>query len=236
VEDPPLPEDFSEQDVPMPVRAELRSLPHELALTVMGHLVAAGELVDDDPQLALRHALAARRRAARFAVVREVTAETAYAAADFPTALSEFRALHRMTGQDDYLPVIADCERAVGKHDQALRTIALAKRSNLSADQQVELVLVEAGLRDELGRRAESARLLRDAISGNLGSRQGQARLRYAYGALLEAEHDIEGARQWFTSARAYDDDELLDTQERLAALTAGSAEPDAPRRRGETS
>ena len=220
-----IPADFSEENVPVPVRAELRGLPHDRAVTVMGHLMAAGELVDDDPQLALRHALAARSRAARFAVVREVTAETAYAAADFPTALSEFRALRRMTGEDDYLPVIADCERALGKRDQALRTIAQAKQSKLSADQQVELVLVEAGVRDELSQRAESARLLRDAISTNIGPRQGQARLRYAYGALLEAEHDVKGAREWFTSAATYDDGEMLDTQERLAALDATEAE-----------
>jgi hypothetical protein len=35
-------------------------------------------LIDEDPELAYRHAEAARRRAARLPVVREAAAETAY--------------------------------------------------------------------------------------------------------------------------------------------------------------
>ena len=64
---------------------------------VAGHLVLAGELIDTDPELAYRHAEAARRRAARLPIVREAAAETAYAAGRFDVALSEFRALRRMT-------------------------------------------------------------------------------------------------------------------------------------------
>ena len=96
------------------VRAELRGLPKDLADVVAGHLVLAGELIDTDPELAYGHAEAARRRAARLPIVREATAETAYAAGHFDVALSEFRALRRMTGVADYLPVMADCERALG--------------------------------------------------------------------------------------------------------------------------
>ncbi len=102
------------------VRAELRGLPKELEEIVAGHLVAAGELIDTDPQLAYAHAEAARRRAARLPVVREAAAETAYAAGEYAAALSEYRALRRMTGAPDYLPVMADCERALGNPQRAL--------------------------------------------------------------------------------------------------------------------
>ena len=62
------------------------------------HLVVAGQLIEDDPELAYAHAEAARRRAARLPIVREAAAETAYAAGRYAVALSEFRALRRMTG------------------------------------------------------------------------------------------------------------------------------------------
>jgi hypothetical protein len=75
----------------------------------------AGQLIDSDPELAYAHAEAARRRAARLPITREAAGETAYAAGNFGTALNEFRALRRMTGRDDYLAAMADCERALGR-------------------------------------------------------------------------------------------------------------------------
>ena len=100
-----------------------RGLPEKLAARV-ARLVAAGQLIDTDPQTAYQHTLAARARAARIAVVREACGEAAYAAGEFAEALSEFRAAKRMNGVNDYLPLMADCERALGRPDKAL---ALAK-------------------------------------------------------------------------------------------------------------
>ena len=51
----------------------------------------------------------------------EAAAETAYAAGRYDIALSEFRALRRMTGSSDYLPVMADCERALGRPHNAIK-------------------------------------------------------------------------------------------------------------------
>lgn len=186
---------------------------------VGGHLRAAGELVDIDPALALRHALVARRLASRLPVVREVTAEVAYVAGDFETALTEYRALHRMGGNDDYLPIIADCERAVGKHQNALRTLNQAREGKLSLAQQVEVILVEAGTRADMGQRAEALRLLKSAIASKRGGRLGQARLRYAFAELLADEGDAAGAREWLVSARNHDDENELQIDDRIAEL-----------------
>lgn len=60
---PSVPKDFDESSLPVNVRAELKSLPKDLAATV-GGIFAAGELPDVDPELAHRHAEAAKRRAA----------------------------------------------------------------------------------------------------------------------------------------------------------------------------
>ena len=116
--EPPVPEGVDTRSLHASVRAELRGLPKDLAEIVAAHLVVAGRLVDDDPDLAYAHAEAARRRAARLPIVREAAAETAYAAGRYDVALSEFRALRRMTGSPDYLPVMADCERGSGTSAQ----------------------------------------------------------------------------------------------------------------------
>jgi tetratricopeptide (TPR) repeat protein len=143
----------------------LQSLPPDLAETVGAHLLLAGESVDTDPEAAYAHAQAARRRASRMAIVREATAETAYAAGRYDTALAEYRALRRMTGVADYLPVMADCQRALGKTDAALQALREADEQALSASGVIELRIVEAGIRADLGQAGEAARLLQTTIS-----------------------------------------------------------------------
>ncbi|MEL4506284.1 hypothetical protein AAEX63_15470 [Luteococcus sp. H138] len=218
-DEPETPEDIDEKSLPFPVRAELRGLPKDLGHIVAAHLVAAGELIDEDPALAYRHAEAARRRAARLPVVREATAETAYAAGEFAVALNEYRALRRMTGGADYLPVMADCERALGRADAALKLAKEAANQPLDATQRVEMLLVESGARDDLGQRAEALRLLKNAIGDKTVSKQGQSRLRYAYADLLERSGQSDAAKQWFTSAGKYDAEGLLDVEDRLNQL-----------------
>ena len=221
-DEPPTPSDITEADFPRPMKAELRGLPKELALIVGAHLVAAGALIDEDPELAYRHAEAARRRAARLPIVREATAETAYAAGEFAVALNEYRALRRMSGGPDYTAVMADCERALGRPLDALRLIAEAKETPGALDDPelwTEVTLVEAGARSDVGQRAEAARVLTRAISARRGPVMSQARLRYAYAEHLLAQGDEAGARQWFTAAAALDPEGDLGIDERLAEL-----------------
>jgi len=220
-DEPEVSLDFDDRLLSAPVRAELRGLPKELAREVMAHLIAAGELIEEDPELANRHAQAARRRAARLPIVREAAAETAYAAEDYATALTEYRAVARMTGNDEYLPVIADCERAIGRHDHALRTIRQGHEARLGVTQRVELILVEAGLRHDMGQDDEALRVLRSAIESKIGKAASQARLRYAYADLLAAGGDTGGAITWFMAAGRLDKAHSLDIAERLESLGA---------------
>jgi len=201
------------------VRAELRGLSQLTAQRVGAHLLLAGQLVDTDPRQAYEHALAARGQAARLPVVREAVAETAYAAEEYGTALAEYRTLHRMTGSADYLPVMANCERALGRPDAALRLLQSATRDDMSAQQYVEALLETAGARSDLGQVAEALRVLRGAIAGRVGHRGGQARLRYAYADFLERQGDLDQARDWFASAAALDPDDELEVLARLDRL-----------------
>ncbi len=169
--------------------------------------------------MAYRHAEAARRRAARLPVVREATAETAYAAGEYAVALNEYRAMRRMTGGAEYLPVLADCERALGRPQNALKLAREAEREQLDATQRVEMLLVEAGARADMGQQAEAIRLLKRGISDIPGNKLGQARMRYAFADLLEDAGDTEEARKWFVSALKHDTDQTLDAQDRINAL-----------------
>ena len=218
-DEPPTPTDIDEKMLPRAVRAELRGLPKDLASIVAAHLVMAGELIDDDPQLALAHAHAARRRAARLPIVREATAETAYAAGDWATALSEYRALQRMGGAADYLPVMADCERALGRPREALKLAKDAASQQLDPAMQLEMVIVEAGARADLGQVDEALRLVDQALNTRRGPREAFARLFYTSADLHERRgHQAEAIRR-FQRAMELDEEELLDSPVRLARL-----------------
>lgn len=230
-----MPEGVDLRTLPIPVRAELKSLPTELAEQVGAHLVAAGELIVEDPQQALAHAHAARRRAARLTVTREALGEAAYAAGDWSVALTEFRALRRMTGDQMWLPVMADCERALGRPQAVLRLVKEAASLTMRPADRVELRLVEAGARDDLGQRAEALRLLRHTL-GSLPARAvaGRVRVGYALADLLLADGQTDEARRHFREVATLDTDGATDADERSDALAGfvlevGDDEPDDP-------
>ncbi len=203
-------------------RAELRGLPTELAEIVASHLVVAGQLIEEDPELAYAHAEAARRRAARLPIVREAAAETAYAAGRWDVALSEFRALRRMTGTHDYLPVMADCERALGRPHNALKLAREAERLPLDPALAIEMTIVEAGARADLDQHPEARRILQRAVEDiplSPSIRLPLARLRYAYAEALLHHGDEAEARRLFVAAAKLDNDGELDADQRVDEL-----------------
>ena len=218
----PFPEGVDIRTLHRAVRAELRGLPKDLAETVAGHLVMAGQLIDEDPELAYAHAEAARRRVARLPVAREAAAETAYAAGHYDVALSEFRALRRMTGTHDYLPVMADCERALGRPHNALKLAKEAERVELDPALRIEMIIVTAGARQDLGQDQEARRILDRAVSAVTpasGLALATARLHYAYAEALGRAGQETEARRWFASAADLDLDQETDAQQRVDEL-----------------
>ncbi|MFE5671330.1 hypothetical protein ACFQ58_06935 [Agromyces sp. NPDC056523] len=146
-----MPERITPRDLDSAARSELKTLSKENADWVARHLVAAAEALEDDPQLAHRHALSAARRAGRIGVVRETLAITAYATGDFALALRELRTYRRLTGSDDQLPLMVDSERGVGRADRALELGRSVERSSLPASVQAALAIAMSGARLDLG-------------------------------------------------------------------------------------
>ncbi|WP_171057997.1 hypothetical protein [Modestobacter altitudinis] len=205
------------------MRIALRGLDTRNADTVGRHLVAAGGLLEEDPQLALEHARAARDRASRLAPVREAVGVAAYHAGDFAEAARELRAYARMSGDQSYRAVLADCERALGRPENALRLVQEGLEAQPDAEELVELRLVEAGARQDLGELPAAALVLEAALGGRptpagLGHPDlGQLRLATAYGDLLDARGDSELAREWYAAIAAADPDDLTGVSELFA-------------------
>jgi tetratricopeptide (TPR) repeat protein len=189
---------------------------------VAGHLVAAGTLVEEDPDAALAHARAARDRASRVAAVREAVGVAAYFAGDYAEAAREIRAYRRMSGDEGYRAVLADCERALGRPDVALRLVAEALGENPDADEAVELRIVESGARLDLGEEAAARLVLEAALGGRpdpaslVPGDQAQLRLASAYADLLQAEGEESQAIEWLTAIAAADPEDLTGAVDRL--------------------
>lgn len=216
---PEIPEGVTGRELDRSVLAQLQSLPDKLALRVARHLVAAEAVLESDPKLAYEHTLAARARAARLAVVREAVGEAAYAAGEYAEALAELRAAKRMNGAHDYVAIMADCERALGRPDRALALLRNAPRESFSAPLTAETVIVEAGARRDRGEIDAALRILEQSPLSSKSRAPWVARLRYAYAdALVEAGRPAD-ALAWFHRTEAVDVDQVTDAAARAAAL-----------------
>ena len=201
------------------MKAELRSLPRTLADLVAQHLVASGRFLDDDPELAYQHARVARRLASRLGGVREAVAITAYLAEHYDEALTEFRAVRRMTGNHEVIAMMADCERALGRPDKALALTKDKHVNELSEPTQIELLIVAGGARRDLGQTAAAIQTLEVPELTKRTRAEWLPRLRYAYADALEEAGRTDEALVWFHRAAGVDGDGLTGAAERAARL-----------------
>ena len=216
---PELPEHITGAELDRAVGAQLKGLPEKLAARVARHLAAAGALIDSDPETAYQHTMAARARAPRIAVVREATGEAAYAAGHYAEALAELRAAKRMNGASAYLPIMADCHRALGKPAEALKLAKSPSVANFSPEAKAEMTIVEAGARRDLGQLDAALRTLELAPLNSKNRSSWVVRLRYTYADTLAAAGREQEALAWFHRTHAFDSDEITDAAERAEAL-----------------
>lgn len=134
----------------------MRTLSKENAERVGRHLVMVGRLLDEDPELAYEHAAAAVSRGGRVDVVREAAGLAAYRTGRYAEALRELRTVRRLNGSSEHLPVMADCERGLGRPERALALAQEPEAATLAPEAQVELAIVVSGARLDLGQ-AEAA-------------------------------------------------------------------------------
>ncbi len=212
-----IPDSITADQLDAEALAELRTLPGDLAEVVARLLVATS--VSDDPSLAYRYATKARSLAARVGVVRETCAIAAYQAGHWTTALAEFRAARRLTGRNSYLPLMADCERALGRPDRALEIVNEPDARSADRQTRIELRIVESGIRRDQGLFDAAVVALQIPELTSERSRPEYARLYYAYADALEQAGRGDEAREWFGRAADTDVDGETDAAERYDEL-----------------
>ncbi|AKK05860.1 hypothetical protein CMUST_07670 [Corynebacterium mustelae] len=219
VNEPDLPSDLDIRDLDPLVLQDLKVLSKENSTAVAKHMLMAALLMEDDPQLALRHARTAKDRAGRVSVVRETCGIAAYHAGEWKEALSELRAARRMSGGPGLLAVMADCERGLGRPEKAIELAKTEDLSSLSIADRIELGIVVSGARQDLGQVDSAIIALEELKPDPSKIALSWARLSYAYADALLAAGRVPEARTWFENAAAQDPDEYLDARERIAEL-----------------
>jgi tetratricopeptide (TPR) repeat protein len=201
------------------IRGELSTLDRVTADAVARHLVAAGELMDEDPEAALNHARAARAKSSRIAAIREAVGIAAYRYGDWAQALSELRAARRMGSKSSLLALIADCERGLGRPERAIELARGEEAAQLSGDGADELRIVVAGARSDLGQLDQALTVLSTPQLDPSRTGSTAARLFYAYAdTLLALGRDAE-ALQWFLRSAAADVEGVTDAEDRAGEL-----------------
>lgn len=189
------------------------------ATRVGAHLAAAGLLLADDPARAYLHAMFAKALGGRIGVVREAAGIAAYRAGEFAVALAELRAARRITGDFSQLPLLADCERALGRPDRALAVVADPDAKRLPKSGRVELAIVCSGARRDMGQADAAVVSLQGPDLDADSVSEWSARLWYAYADALLAAGRKDEARQWFEAVTSIDDEEDTNAVERLRDL-----------------
>lgn len=207
--------------MPTDVRAEIAlATPARRVATIESRLAAAVRAYERDRY---RDALAILRALARTVpdapAVRELLGLSLYRIGDWKGALRELRRFGELSDSTDQLPVVADCERALGHHREVAEIWSELRRSGASSDVLVEGRLVAAGSLADQGRYRDAIALIAPTASKTLRRPQPQhVRQWYALADLYERAGDVPRARQMFERVVAADS-EVADAPERLAQL-----------------
>ncbi len=216
---PPVDADVTGAELDKAVVRELSTLRAEAAESAAKHLVMVARLLDEEPEAAYAHAEAARKHGPRVAVIREAFGIAAYRCEKYAEALAELRAARRISGDQEHWPMMADCERALGRPEKALQMAAAPEVAKLSKAGKVEMRIVAAGARSDLGQLDAAVVTLQSPELTDPRPSEWSARLKFAYAAALEAVGRDDEARVWYGRAADADPEGLTDAAERVAEL-----------------
>ena len=212
--DPIIPEGITGEELDKVTRGDLLTLSVENAKIVSQHLACVNVFADSDPEIAHEHAQAAVRHAGRVAVVRETAGYAAYRVGKYEIAIKDLKAAFRINGDVSIWPVLADCERGLGRPRKALELAGAPEARKLAKEQAIELRIVAAGARRDLGE-LDAAIVTLQTNDLNTENDSWAIRLRYAYADALAAAGRNEEAKKWFKKCADLDVDETTDASER---------------------
>jgi len=208
---------------PMPsdVATEIRAYGTARQATQLeGRLAAAASAYERERYT---EAIAILRQVARavpgVASVRELHGLTLYRLGRWKDALRELNAFAELTQSVDQHPVIADCERALGRHARVEQLWAELRRAGAGSDILAEGRLVMAGSLADRERLSDAIALLEPAVQRQVRKPLDRhLRQWYALADLYERSGDLPRARALFVKV-VDADPELSDALERLTNL-----------------
>ncbi|HEX7405536.1 MAG TPA: hypothetical protein VF307_06395 [Candidatus Nanopelagicaceae bacterium] len=212
--EPLIPDEVTGEELEKSARAELLSLSADNAKVVARHLVCVNLFINTDPERAHLHGMAAAHHAGRLAIARETAGYAAYRAGKYEIALRELRAAHRISGDVSIWPVMADCERGLGRPGKALEMAGSPEVSKLDKSEEIEMRIVAAGARRDLGE-LDAAVITLTCRDLKNDTAEWAVRLRYAYADALEAAGRFAEAREWFAKCAQVDTEGSTDALER---------------------
>lgn len=179
---------------------ELKTLSKENMKGVAAHIESAYLFLDEDLDAALAHAETASRRAGRVASAREALGTVHYAREEWGDALRELRTAARLAGTSHLLPMIADCQRGLGRPEKALELGESREASRLGKESLVEMAIVLSGAHRDLGDLERAAAMLSTPAERITPQDPAAGRLWFAYAEALSAL-DRPEAQQWYDRA-----------------------------------
>ncbi len=150
--------------------------------------------------------------------VRELYGLTLYRLGRWKEAVVELEELHRMTGTTEQHPVLADCNRAMGRHERVEELWDELAEASLAAPLVAEGRIVWAGSLADRGRVVEAIGVLEDGALGGKDLKEHHLRMRYVLGDLYDRAGDHQAARRWFESVASASPG-FYDVQDRLRSL-----------------
>lgn len=157
-------------------------------------------------------------QAPRAASVRELYGLTLYRLGRWRDAIVELQAFETLTDSVDQHPVLADCNRALGRAAEVERLWDELRRGGADAELVAEgRIVVAASLADRGDLRA-AITLLEDGPVGVKNPKDFHLRLWYALGNLYERAGDLPRARELFRRIIGHDAD-FADAEVRYDAL-----------------
>jgi tetratricopeptide (TPR) repeat protein len=152
------------------------------------------------------------------AAARELYGLTLYRLGRWRQAAKELRIVAEATGSFDQFPVIADCERALGRLDRVEEIWDALRHEGVDKEVLAEGRLVMAGARADSGDLAGAIELLQQVSGNKRHADIPTLRQWYALASFYESAGDLPRARELFSRV-AMQAPDLLDAPERLRAI-----------------
>jgi tetratricopeptide (TPR) repeat protein len=111
-----------------------------------------------------------------------------------------------MSGLAHHIPMMADCERALGRPAKALELLGEAPVAEMPAAARAELLLVRSGAYRDLGQSQQAVDALEVGELDSPAIKPWTARLWYGYAEALAGVGRHDEAAEWFAAVAAIDD------------------------------